>query len=344
MTASDEHRDDDSGLRALTRQLFGAADDLTQPARRQTTSSRRKAVTPAHPRSPTRPTSSSMSAVCSTAPKPSTNSVSERPGSCSQSPPAPEADLVTRTARNLGVPLPDAFDHELDDGAQLVQAAEAIPRPNQLQAAVLDALAERPASTTPRKQIQDMFLDAALEGQLNIGGAARERANLTCQDALIEHADTILAGWADALEPHGHALLQAAAGLPTHNLDDTQAIINRGAEAMNHWAAAHEAIKMWRAATEGFMSLAMTARISATKRSPLIVTAADVTTLGEAEATAMREGRPVDVWMLARHQIPLRLATLGDYQARTASHEQQRQAAARHFEEQRERTRSSALT
>ncbi|MGA5466580.1 hypothetical protein [Mycobacterium sp. NPDC050041] len=243
------------------------------------------------------------------------------------------SSLVTRTANTLQVPLPAEFADQLDAAKRLVETAEAIPGPN-LTATVLTALAEG-RDYHADKHIQGMLLDAILVRQFNIGAVAREHADISIGEALVEYADTILTEWGDALEPHAQALAAAAAALPA-SLDDTQNIINRGAEAMHHWAAAQEAIRLWRAGTEGFMALAMTANLSsATKRNPLVVTAADVTALGEAEATAMREGRPVDVWILARHQIPLRLATLGDYMERKAAHEQQRQAAAARYEQER---------
>ena len=72
-------------------------------------------------------------------------------------------------------------------------------------------------------------------------------------------------------------------------------------------------------ATDGFRGLASAARITVDKRSPHILTSADIATIGQAEATAMREGKQVDAWILARHAVPLRLATLGEYMERVAS-------------------------
>lgn len=244
------------------------------------------------------------------------------------------AHLVTRTAHTLGVPLPAAFTAQLDAANKLIETAEAIPGPAQLQAAVLNALATGRDYHTD-KEVGRLLIDGVLVSQLNIVGAARQRAESDYEDALVEHADTILTGWSDALEPHAKALAAAADTLPTTNLDDTQTIISRGAVAMHHWAAAQEAIKAFRTATEGFMALAMTNRITVTKRNPLILTAADHAALGEAEATAMRDGVPIDAWLLARHTVPLRLATLSEFMQRTASRDQQRREAARRFEEKR---------
>lgn len=252
-----------------------------------------------------------------------------------------QAHLVISAARALAVPLPAEFTAQLDDGARVVAAAEAIPRPYELTARVLDALAAGRDYHTD-KQVQAMLLDCVLVGQLNVGGAAVERADMGCGDALTEHADSILTAWADSLDAHGAALLAAAAVLPA-DLTATDAIVKAGAEAMTHWAAAQTAIKLFRVAVDGFAALATTARVTVVKKNPAIVTRADVATLGEAEATAMREGRPVDVWMLARHQAPLRLATLQEYQQRVAAHEQQRQAAALAYEEQRQHKREATL-
>ena len=217
----------------------------------------------------------------------------------------------------------------------MVAAVESIPGPDEVKAAVLNAI-ERGSDYHTCKEVNRLLLDGVLVSHLGIGGAARDRAALHYEAALTEFADPILADWSTALEPHAQALLAAARELPTHNLDNTQTIVAAGATAMAHWASAQGSLKLWRAAVDGFMAFAMTAHISATKRDPLIVTPADTATLGAAESTARREGAPIDVWMLARHRAPLRLATLTDYMQRSASLEQQQQAAARAHEEQHE--------
>jgi hypothetical protein len=249
------------------------------------------------------------------------------------------AQLVTQAARTLGVPPPAAFTEQLDAANQLVTAAHNIHGADKLRAAVLAALAEG-RDYHADKEIGRLLLDAVLSDQLEIGIAARDRSVVDIEAALFEHADALLTGWADALEPHSQALAAAAAALPNPNLDDYQAVVARGPKAMQHWAAAQEAVKQWKAATDGFRGLASAARITVDKRSPHILTAADIATIGQAQATAMREGKQVDAWILARHAVPPRLPTLGEYMERVAMHEQQRQAAARRAHGRHEEERS----
>lgn len=238
-----------------------------------------------------------------------------------------QARTVKRAADTLGVPLPATFTSQLDATTALVNAAHNIGESTaQLNTAVLDALAAgRDYHTDPT--VTGLLLDAVLVRVANIGEAARGRAEHELAAALAEHADTILAGWADALDPHAQALAAAAAELPA-NLHDTKAIVNRGATAMHQWAAAQQALKCWTAAVDGFASLASASRITADRHNPAILTPASLNILEPVQVTARSTGTHPDAWTLARHGIPLRLATLGEFMQRTTMLEQQRAQAA----------------
>jgi hypothetical protein len=240
--------------------------------------------------------------------------------------------VVRTAAKTLGVPLPKPFTADLDRATALIAEAEAISASGeQLTAAVLTAI-EAGRDYHADDNVGRLLLDHVLVSQ-NIGGAARDRTNHDIQVALVEHADTILSGWAEALDPHSAALAAAAQALPTADLDDAKAIAARGVEPMRHWANAQDALKKWQAATAGFGAIATAAHITFSDKH-LIMSPADAVTL-----TPVISKR-ADPWLLARHGIPLRLASLADYMERTASYEQQRHAAARRAHERHEEERS----
>lgn len=250
--------------------------------------------------------------------------------------------LVKRAASALDVPLPADFSQRVDAADRITQAAQKISNPDALNSTVLNALAEgRDYRTAP--DVVHMLLDAYLVNQASIAETARARWESDVQAALVDHADEILTGWTQALDPHGRALLAAAEALPTPDLDDTRTIAEAGRKVLDHWANAQHAVKMWRQGVDGFMALAQANRITADRHNPAIITAADLQTLAPAVATSLRESAPLDVWTVARHGIPLRLATLGDYMERSASHDQQRRAIELAAAQRRDHDRVAAL-
>ncbi len=248
--------------------------------------------------------------------------------------------IIGQSAAKLGVPLPTKISDQLSQATALVTAAEQISG-TALKGAVLDALAAG-RDYHDDITIRGLLLDHVLVHQTNINNAARTRSDDDLTTAVVEHADTILTAWAAALEPHCDALRAAAAALPA-DLTDTQAIINRGAEAMRHWASAQEAITLWAAAIQGFTMLAMASRITVADTA-LVMAPVDAADLERARITAQREGKPIDAWTLARQGIALRLATLSDYMERSATLDQQRQAAARTADDEQQVHRKAALT
>jgi hypothetical protein len=243
--------------------------------------------------------------------------------------------IIAQSARTIGVELPTEIAVAVDKAAALEAAAGKISG-SRLAHAVLDTL-EVGKDYHADKEVGRHLLDHVLVSG-NIAGAARERSNAAIEDAVVACADAILTGWADKLDPHSDKLTAAAAaGALPANLADHQTIGGLGSDALHHAAAAREAVKLWEAAITGFQMIADAAHLSVGKRSPLVLTAADAATCATAEAAARRDGVPVDAWLLARHGIPLRLATLSDFQERKASRDQQRQALAAEAEKRRDK-------
>lgn len=252
-----------------------------------------------------------------------------------------QLSIIRRAANTIGVELPAEITGKLDRAEALVAAAEGIAAPGDLAGAVLEALADG-RDYHKEAGIQRLVLDHVLV-TMNIGATARGRADIAISEAVVEYADDILSGWAEALEPHSAALASAAEQLPTGDLDDTDSILRGGAEAMRHWAAAQDALKKWAAATEGFGMLAMASSITVNDKL-LVMAQPDGDGLERARVAAQRDGSHPTAWTLARHGVPLSLATLGDYMERSAEREQQRQAAAKRYEkEQRELSRPPSM-
>ncbi len=238
------------------------------------------------------------------------------------------ASQVRKAAENLGVPLPTALVEQLDHADRLTHTAETmLGQGGDLNDAVLDAL-ESGRDFHTDKAVQRLALERMLANQGHgIADAARQRSMQYKRAALVEHADAVLDEWAEALEPHAAAITAAAAALPVDNLDNVQDVITRGSAAVEHWTLAQRAVSVWAAAVQGFAAFADAAHIDYSEHKAQILTAADATTLAPAWQTARLENvRHLDAWILARHNIPLELASLGEFTARAAAFDADRHA------------------
>ncbi|RDH75503.1 aldehyde dehydrogenase [Mycolicibacterium moriokaense] len=248
------------------------------------------------------------------------------------------ASQVRKTAETLGVPLPAALVEQLDHADRLAHTAETmLGGAGDLNAAVLDAI-EAGRDFHTDKAVQRLALERMLANQGHgIADAARKRSIQQKRAALVEHADAVLDQWDVALEPHAAALTAAIAALPVDHLDNVQGVITRGTDAVQHWSNAQQSIAMCSAASQGFTAFADAARIDYSEHRTQILTDADASTLEPAHQTARVEGsRHVDAWILARHGIPLSLATLTEFRTRIAIFDTQRQTAERNDDERHE--------
>ncbi|QQW36885.1 aldehyde dehydrogenase [Mycobacterium marinum] len=233
------------------------------------------------------------------------------------------ASQVRKSAETLGVPLPTVLVEQLDHADNLAHTAETmLNQGGDLNAAVLDAI-EAGRDFHTDKAVQRLALERMLANQGHgIADAARQRSLHQKRTALVEHADVVLDEWAAALEPHTAALAAAVAALPVDNLDDVGNVITRGPDAVQQWSNAQRAITMWSAAVQGFTAFADAARIDYSEHRAQILTDAGAAALAHPWRTARLEGaRHIDAWTLARHGVPLELATLDEFTARIARYE-----------------------
>ncbi|GAB3234699.1 hypothetical protein [Mycolicibacterium hippocampi] len=152
---------------------------------------------------------------------------------------------IRNAAHTIGVPLPPTLTKQLDQADALVHAAETmVGISGDLNSAILDALeAGRDYHNDPAVQRNALDRMIANFQSHGVTEAAQARAMSRRRAALVEHADDILAAWADAIERHSAALAAAAAKLPTHDLADTATIIAAGLDAVQHWNDAQHAIR-----------------------------------------------------------------------------------------------------
>lgn len=226
---------------------------------------------------------------------------------------------IRKSSDTIGVPLPPALVERLDNADKLVHAADTmLGSSGDLNSAILDALeAGRDYHDDPAVQRNALDRMVANFQSHGIIDAAHARAMDRRRAALAEYADDVLDDWADAVERHSAALAAAVTGLPTHDLVDTATIIASGLDAVQHWNDAQHAIKVWDAAASGFLAFAAAARVDTENHRHLLFTDADAATLRPALTTA----RQPDAWTLARHGVPLDLATLRTFAVRVAAHQ-----------------------
>ena len=239
---------------------------------------------------------------------------------------------VEKAADSLGVPLPAEYVEQVAQAQAFADAAAQI-NGNDLHAAVFDAI-EAGTPYWSDTTVQRLALDHQLASH-NIGIKVRTRADELCARALADHADDILEGWSDALDPHADALAAAADAVPNIDLRQGHEAATHGGDVLRHWAAARTALDAWNAAHQGFYALAAVAGITVHRTGHLALTPARRAELEPAETMA-RDGRSeVDAWIIARCGLPLELATLGEFMSRAAQFNADREAEDRAAEQQR---------
>jgi hypothetical protein len=235
------------------------------------------------------------------------------------------AQAVEKSADKLGVSLPAQYFEHIEQARALAESVAAIARvqADQLTSATLNAL-EAGRDHHTDKTVLSLLLDRTLSLS-GIEQIARERADNAFRDMLTDVSDDILESWAEALEPHSKHLSAAAkAGLDLHRPD---AVIAQGGDSMKLAHHAQAAVAAWSAAVTGFAALATVAGLDRSNRdtAPIVFTPARRAELAPAFTLARDEQTSVDAWVLARCGNPLDLATIGDFMARAATFEADRQ-------------------
>ncbi|WP_155771489.1 aldehyde dehydrogenase [Mycobacterium asiaticum] len=242
---------------------------------------------------------------------------------------------VARAAEKLNVELPVEYLDELahaDEVAAVVSSISATGA-GELHDAVIDAVSAGRDYRTD-KNVSRLLVARQIAAS-NIEQTARTRADHELRETLTAFADIILTGWADALEPHTAALTVAADAFPDLDLHNADAAVARGGDAMGHAHAVQVADRAWSAAVVGFGALAAVARVSRSGQPALVYTPARAAEFALAVEAARTKRKDLTAFILAKHGVPLRLATLTEYRKRVDVFKQDREAAERDAEETR---------
>lgn len=246
------------------------------------------------------------------------------------------ATTVARSAEKLNVELPVEYLDELAHAEEVAAVVSSISATgaSELHDAVIDAVSAGRDYRTDKNVAR--ILVARQIAASNIEHTARTRADNELRATLVEFADVILTRWADALEPQTAALTAAAEAFPDLDLNNADAAVASGGDVMHHAHAVQVAGRAWTAAVEGFGALSAVARVDRSGHQALIYTPARAAEFALAVEAAHTNRTDLTAQILARHGVPLRLATLTDYRERAATFKADRQAEERHRAEARE--------
>lgn len=182
------------------------------------------------------------------------------------------------------------------------------------------------------KELQALMFErvAAANG---IRVAGDETATDMVAQAVAEHADQILAAWADALNPDATTLADAAQRLHVPVLDarevDMQLLTRKNLVPV--WAEANNAADRFKTALDGWRAIATATHLPRQRQhEPLIYTDAPQSVIDEARTGNRNEATP---WSLARAGAKLRLATQTEYLQRVSRYTAEKQEQQRALQE-----------
>ncbi|UUO03856.1 hypothetical protein M4D79_14140 [Mycolicibacterium novocastrense] len=239
------------------------------------------------------------------------------------------ATLIRTTARKLGASLPEAFEQAITDAQALREATQRIEgNAAAVNQRIINCLRDGQDWRTD-KQVQALMFErvAAANG---IRQAGEEAATDSVAQAIAEHADTIIASWADALSQAATTLTDAAQRLDIDDLDprevDMQLLSRKNLVPV--WAEANSAAERFTTALNGWRAIATATQLPRQRQhEPLILTDAALSVI---DGTRTGNRNEATAWSLARAGAKLHLATLNDYTLRVSRYtaeQQERQRA-----------------
>lgn len=241
------------------------------------------------------------------------------------------ATLIRTTARKLDTPIPPPFDNALAEAQALRESTERIEgSAGAINQRIINCLREGKDWHTD-KTLQALMFDrvAAANG---IRAAGADTANELTAQAVSEHGDTIITGWAEALTPDAATLADAAERLDLASLTAGDMHDLSRKKLLGVWADATAAADRFKLALDGWRAIASASQMQRQRdHDALILTDAPQSTIDAARST----GRDLNAWALARVGAPLRLATLTDYMQRVSRYVAEQQQRQRDLEAKR---------
>ena len=245
---------------------------------------------------------------------------------------------IEGVADKLSVPLPPAFLAAIEAARILPREAELLGDPAELHAAALSAIR---SGTDPGldPNVQRLTVHRVL-AESGIRVAAESWTGDLITEAIAEHADTIVTGWATAIQSDCDTLHAAADQLDQADLNSADPVLLKRANLLSVWADATSAADRCDAALGGLRALltAMHVPHAAAVNALMLAPTANLDTVKAVAASAGRG--PLTAWEIARSHARLKLATVAEFQAgiaRLAAEDRQRETDAAEAEEETQR-------
>ena len=242
------------------------------------------------------------------------------------------ARSIEVTAQQLGnIDLPKQLVAELDTARRVVtESAELDGHTEAMHAAAMTALREgRDVGADKTVQRLAAIVTVSTNG---IRHYAVEYASDIITTAIAAHADTILAGWGEAIRGDLQVLENAAEVLDVPKLDTADPLLLKRANHLGVWADATTAADRADLALTGVRTLLTALHVTTDPEYRVLILAPDCTLDNFIAANAASGPRDTNAWAAARTRAPLRLVTsVSEYQQAAtritaARQEQHRQA------------------
>jgi hypothetical protein len=254
---------------------------------------------------------------------------------------------IAATAQKLGTALPGSYVAEIDSARKVVTASgELDGHTAAMNAAAMTALREgRDPGADPN--VQRLAALVTLSGN-GIRHYAVEYASDIVTTAIAAHADTVLAGWGQAIAGDLQVLMNAAEVLDVSKLDAADPLLLKRANHLGVWADATTAADRADLALVGVRTLLTALHANADPEYRVLMLAPECSLDNFIEANARTGPRDLNAWTIARTGATLRLVTsVTEYQqscARitAARQQQQLQADADQAKDQKVRREGSA--
>lgn len=239
-----------------------------------------------------------------------------------------QVQLVRRGLVSLDVDVPPAIlaDHDRHDRA--IAAMKSLTRDHALTGSFVASVVAAFANNTDPVDDPDVQRIMVTDRIADHSIAVPEHSAQRLEDTYRDRVDDLIVALRGPFDAAAAELAEAHEILGDVGLDDSDAIVRRGPDATEAWAAATTAAMTIGIARDCWRHLYLlaTRRAVEARYRPLII--ADLPPAAAVDAVDTPVDSPVDAWYAVRHGWPLSLATHDQYHDRIAAVATERQARA----------------
>jgi len=208
---------------------------------------------------------------------------------------------------------PEAVTSAYADAQRLsVAARELGSRDGVMSAAVIDALM-RGKDPAADREVQRLSVLSSIANP-GIGSAIEAHGTELIREALADHADEIVNAWRPGFDSAVAVLLDAFVIIGDLALDDSDAVLQRGAAATDAWANATKADDRVRRITEALQALGNFTRLTIVDKRHAALRLVDVDF--QTWQSLALAGRQLSGWDAVRAGLTPSLPTLAEYRVR----------------------------